>query len=64
MTMGGTALEAGTDATVSGRTVEVQVANQGEADESNVDVGATFTPSGGKAAFVKKTVKAIPRARR
>lgn len=60
VTMGGTALEAGTDATVTGRTVEVQVANQGEADEANVDVGATFTPSGGKAAFVKKTVKAIP----
>ncbi|WP_320668504.1 hypothetical protein [Patulibacter defluvii] len=59
VTAGGTALTAGETATVSGNQINVQVANQGEADETNVDVGATFTPAGGKAVSFKTTVKTI-----
>lgn len=54
VTMGGTDLQSGTDNAVTGREVAVQVANQGEGDESNIEVGVTFTPSGGGAAVFKK----------
>jgi hypothetical protein len=57
---GDTTLTAGGDNTVAGNAIKVQVANQGGSDESNVDVGATFTPDGGKAVFVKKTVATLP----
>lgn len=54
VTMGGTELQSGTDNAVTGTEVAVQVANQGEGDESNIEVGVTFTPSGGGAAAFKK----------
>ncbi len=54
VTMGGTELQSGTDNAVTGTEVAVQVANQGEFDESNIEVGVTFTPSGGGAAAFKK----------
>lgn len=57
---GDTTLAAGSDATISGRDLSVQVQNSGGADETNVEVGATFTPEGGKAVSVKKTVQSIP----
>jgi hypothetical protein len=57
--IGGTTLTAGESATVTGRDLKIQVANQGEADESNVDVGGTFTPASGKAISFKTTVKTI-----
>lgn len=57
---GDTTLTAGSDATISGRDLSVQVQNSGGAAESNIEVGATFTPEGGKAVSVKKTVQGIP----
>lgn len=54
VTMGGTELQSGTDNVVTGNQVQIQVANQGEFDESNLEVGVTFTPSGGGAAAFKK----------
>jgi hypothetical protein len=59
VTFGDTALAAGTDATVTGRALTVQVENGGDTAETNVEVGATFTPSGGTAASVKQTVPSI-----
>lgn len=60
VSMGGTALQAGTTTTVSGTAVEIQIANQGDSDESNIEVGATFTPSGGGSpAFRKGTLRQI-----
>lgn len=54
VSMGGTELQTGTDNAVTGNAVQIQVANQGEGDESNIEVGITFTPSGGGAAAFKK----------
>lgn len=54
VSMGGTDLQSGTDNAVTGNAVAIQVANQGEFDESNIEVGVTFTPSGGGAAAFKK----------
>lgn len=54
VTMGGAELQSGTDNAVTGNEVQVQVANQGEFDESNLEVGVTFTPSGGGGAAFKK----------
>jgi hypothetical protein len=59
VSFGGTELTAGTPADVSGRAVSVAVTNSGGADESNIEVGATFTPSGGRAVSVKKQVATI-----
>lgn len=59
VTFGDTTLTSGTDATVTGNVVTVAVENQGGFDESNVEVGVTFTASGGKPVFVKKTVPSI-----
>jgi hypothetical protein len=59
VSFGGTELTAGTPADVSGRSVSVAVTNSGGADESNIEVGATFTPSGGRAVSVKKQVATI-----
>lgn len=58
--VGDTGLEAGGSATVSGRDLSVEVQNSGEADETNIEVGATFTPSGGGTAVsFKRTVRSI-----
>jgi hypothetical protein len=60
VSFGDTALQAGGDATaVSGRELTVSVQNGGDTDETNVDVGATFTPQGGKAVSVKQTLASI-----
>jgi hypothetical protein len=59
VTFGDTALTAGADATVTGRALTVQVENGGDTAETNVEVGATFTPSGGTAASAKQTVASI-----
>lgn len=60
VSFGDTALQAGGDAaTVTGNTVTVSVQNGGDTDETNIDVGATFTPSGGRAVSTKKTVASI-----
>ena len=45
--------------TISGREISVQVQNSGGADESNIEVGATFTPEGGAAVSTKKSVQTI-----
>ncbi|MGX6448629.1 hypothetical protein ACVU7I_11260 [Patulibacter sp. S7RM1-6] len=58
VSMGGTTLADGDNA-VSGRDVTVNVTNQGTVDESNIDVGITFTPEDGKAVSVKKTIQSI-----
>lgn len=58
---GDTGLQSGSSATISGRSLTVQVENSGSADESNIEVGATFTPSGGgQAVSVKRAVPSIP----
>jgi hypothetical protein len=60
VSFGDTALQAGGDAaTVTGRAVTVSVQNGGDTDETNVDVGVTFTPSSGRAVSAKKTVASI-----
>lgn len=60
VSFGDTALQAGGDAaTVTGNALTVSVQNGGDTDETNIDVGATFTPSGGRAVSVKKTVASI-----
>jgi hypothetical protein len=56
---GDTTLAAGTPADVTGRSLSVQVQNSGGADETNIEVGATFTPSGGTAVSTKKSVSSI-----
>jgi hypothetical protein len=56
---GDVTLTAGTDATISDRTLSVQVQNSGQADESNIEVGMTFTPEGGKAVSAKKAIASI-----
>jgi hypothetical protein len=56
---GDVTLTAGTDATISDRTLSVQVQNSGQADEANIEVGMTFTPEGGKAVSTKKAVASI-----
>ena len=62
--VGDTGLEAGGSATISGRDLAVQVQNSGEADETNLEVGATFTPSGGGGAVsFKKTLRSIQQGR-
>lgn len=53
-TMGGTELQSGTDNAVTGTEVAIQVANQGDGDETNIEVGVTFTPSGGGSPAFKK----------
>jgi hypothetical protein len=59
-TMGGTELQSGTDNAVTGTDVAVQVANQGDGDETNIEVGVTFTPSGGGTpAFKKNRIPAL-----
>lgn len=57
---GDTALAAGGDTTIPGRELAVQVQNSGGAAETNIEVGAVFTPEGGRAIPVKKTVPSIP----
>ncbi|MBF6619743.1 MAG: hypothetical protein ITG02_05870 [Patulibacter sp.] len=58
--MGGNELQSGTDNAVTGTEVAVQVANQGDSDESNIEVGVTFTPSGGgRPAFKKGRIPAL-----
>lgn len=59
VTFGDTELAAGTPADVTGRTISVQVTNSGGADESNIEVGATFTASGGRAVSTKKSIATI-----
>lgn len=59
VTAGEVELTAGTDATISGRTITVQVQNSGQADESNIEAGLTFTPEGGKAVTAKKSIASI-----
>jgi hypothetical protein len=60
VSFGDTALQAGGEAaTVTGNALTVSVQNGGDTDETNIDVGATFTPSGGRAVSVKKTVASI-----
>ncbi|WP_022930101.1 hypothetical protein [Patulibacter americanus] len=61
VSFGDTALQAGGEATtVTGRAVTVSVQNGGDTDETNIDVGVTFTPSGGgRAVSTKKTVASI-----
>jgi hypothetical protein len=60
VSFGDTALQAGGEATtVAGRAVTVSVQNGGDTDETNIDVGVTFTPSGGRAVSTKKTVASI-----
>lgn len=60
VSFGDTALQAGGDAVpVQGRALTVSVQNGGDTDQTNVDVGATFTPSGGRAVSVKQTVASI-----
>lgn len=59
VTMGGTELQSGNDNAVTGTEVAVQVANQGEGDEANIEVGVTFTPSGGSPVFKKGKIQAI-----
>ncbi|MDO9410123.1 hypothetical protein [Patulibacter sp.] len=59
VSFGSTALTAGTPADVTGRAISVQVQNSGQADETNLEVGATFTPSGGRAASTKKALASI-----
>jgi hypothetical protein len=56
---GDVTLTAGTDATISDRTLSVQVQNSGQADEANIEVGMTFTPEGGKAVSAKKAIASI-----
>ncbi|WP_026910200.1 hypothetical protein [Patulibacter minatonensis] len=61
VTANGTALEAGsTDPAAIGKSISVGVTNSGQADETNVEVGAVFTPSGGKAVSTKKSIASIP----
>lgn len=52
-------LTAGTPVTTTGREFTVSLTNSGEADETNVEVGITFTPSGGSPVSVKKSVPTI-----
>lgn len=59
VTVGDQTLAAGTDATITGRAISVAVTNSGAADESNVEVGATFTADGGKAVSVKTSIPTI-----
>lgn len=62
--VGDTGLQAGGSATISGRDLAVQVQNSGEADETNLEVGATFTPSGGgNAVSFKKTLRSVAQGR-
>jgi len=59
-TMGGNELQSGTDNAVTGTAVAVQVANQGDSDQANIEVGVTFTPSGGGSpAFRKNRIPAL-----
>ncbi|MEV4420054.1 hypothetical protein AB0L40_08780 [Patulibacter sp. NPDC049589] len=59
VTVGDQTLAAGTEATLTGRAISVAVTNSGAADESNVEVGATFTADGGKAVSVKTSIPTI-----
>ena len=59
VTAGDQTLAAGTPVTTTGRTFSVSVTNSGEADETNVEVGITFTPSGGRAVSAKKSIASI-----
>jgi hypothetical protein len=59
VSFGDTALTAGTPADVTGNAISVSVQNSGQADETNLEVGATFTPSGGRAVSTKKSVASI-----
>ncbi len=60
VTMGGTALQSGSNTAVTGTEVQIQVANQGTSDQSNIEVGATFTPSGGGSpAFRKNRIPSL-----
>jgi len=54
VTFGDTALTAGQTTSVTGREVKVTVTNGGEADETAIDVGAAFQPSGGKVVRAKR----------
>ncbi|MGE4425088.1 MAG: hypothetical protein AB7G37_01390 [Solirubrobacteraceae bacterium] len=49
----------GADNAVTGRKVSVDVANTGQSDSSRIDVGLIFTPEGGRATPVKKTVPSL-----
>ncbi|CAB4942813.1 unannotated protein [freshwater metagenome] len=59
VSFGDTALTPGTPADVTGNAISVSVQNSGQADETNLEVGATFTPSGGRAVSTKKSVASI-----
>jgi hypothetical protein len=60
VTAGGTTLTAGSsDPQAIGKSLSVSVTNSGQADETNVEVGAVFTPSGGRAVSVKKSLASI-----
>jgi len=49
----------GADNAVTGRKVSVDVANTGQSDSTRIDVGLVFTPEGGRATPVKKTVPSL-----